>query len=97
MSPSGLVIKRWMKPLPGPLVLVQTTLAPTRRSLAFLVSTAPLLVAALLPVAAALTSRGVEGSRPLYSRIRISGEATAALKLKVTELAPAVAAAMFLA
>ena len=46
--------------MPGPLVAVQTMSAPTKRSLAFLVRTVPLLVEALLPVAAALTSRGVD-------------------------------------
>src|ERR1700733_4461277 len=97
MSPSGEVIKRLVAPVPGPVVAVQTRLAPTRRSLAFLVITAPLLAAALLPVAAALTSRALIGSTPLYSRTRRSTEGAAALNLAVTLLAPAEAAAMFLA
>src|SRR6266404_773756 len=98
MSPSGEVIKRLVDPGPGPEVPVQTMLAPTRRSLAFLVMTAPLLVEALLPVvAAALTSRALRGSTPLYSRTRRSTKAAAALNLAVTTLAPAEAAAMFLA
>jgi hypothetical protein len=47
-------------------------LAPTKRSLAFLVMTEPLLLKALLPVAAALTSKALTGSIPLYSRMRRS-------------------------
>ena len=39
--------------------MVQTTLAATKRSVAFLVVTVPLLLVALLPVAAALTSTGL--------------------------------------
>src|ERR1700676_4001007 len=97
MSPSGEVIKRLVAPVPGPVVPVQTMLAPTSRSLAFLVRTAPLLVEALLPVAAALTSRALRGSTPLYSRSRRSTEGAAALNFTVTTLALAEAAAMFLA
>ena len=78
-------------------MVVQTTLAPTSKSMGLVVRAAPLLLEALLPVAAELTSRGWRGSRPLYSRMRISGEATAALKVKVTTLAPGEAATMFLA
>jgi hypothetical protein len=97
MLPSEEVIMRWVKPPPGAVVRVQTTLAPTSKSMALEVRTEPLVLVALLPVAAALTSRALTGSTPLYSRMRISGEATAALKLKVTTLAPARAATMFLA
>src|SRR3984957_4303766 len=97
MSPSGEVIKRLVAPAPGPVVAVQTRLAPTSRSLAFLVMTAPLLVAALLPVAAALTSRALRGSTPLYSRTRRSTEGAAAINVAVTTLAPAEAAEMCLA
>src|ERR1700719_4989686 len=97
MSPSGLVIMRLTNELPGPEVAVQTRLAPTRRSLALLVLTAPLLLKALLPVAAALTSRALRGSTPLYSRIRRSTEEAAALNFTVTGLEPTGAATMFLA
>src|SRR5580704_16990844 len=97
MSPSGVVSKRWIILVPGPVVLVQTMLAPTKRSLAFLVMTEPLLLKALLPVAAALTSKALTGSIPLYSRMRRSTEVAAALNLTETVLAPAVAAAMFFA
>jgi hypothetical protein len=73
MSPSGLVIIRCVSPLPGPVDPVFTMLAPTKRSLAFLVITAPLVVVALLPVESTTTSIGLPGSIPLYSKIRMSG------------------------
>src|ERR1700722_19694921 len=97
MSASGLVNWRWVKPLPGPEVAVQATLAPTRRSIAFLVITVALVLVALLPVAVAQTSTGVSGSTPLYSRTRTSGEVGATLKVTVNKLPAAVAAEMFLA
>src|ERR1700738_1998105 len=97
MSALGEVIMRLVAPEPGPEVAVQTMLAPTSRSLAFLVRTAPLLLKALLPVAAALTSRALRGSTPLYSSNRRSTKAAAALNLTVTRLEPPEAAAMFLA
>src|ERR1700692_1691426 len=96
MSPR-LVIIRWVNPLPGPAVVVQTRLAPTNRSLAFLVITAPLLLIRLLPVAAELTSSGLMGSTPLYSKIRMSAKEAAALNFTVTVLAPATADEMLLA
>jgi hypothetical protein len=61
------------------------------------VVTDPLLLERLLPLLAAVTSTGSFGSAPLYSTIRISGYAAAGEKDTVTELAPAAAAAMFLA
>ncbi len=97
MSPSGFVSNRWVNPLPGPEVFVRTMLAPIKRSIALLVIIAPLLLAALFPVAPAPTSRGLTGSIPLYSKILMSAKAAAALKLKVTVLAPARAAEMFFA
>src|ERR1700680_988758 len=97
MSPSGLVSSRWVNPLPGPVVLVQTMLAPTNRSTALVVIMALLLLVALSPVAAALTSSGLSASLPLYPKIQISGATAAALKVNVTAFAPAVAAEMFLA
>ena len=78
-------------------VLVYTMLAPTSSSLAEVVVAVPLLLVALLPTAAAVTSRGLVGLRPLYSRMRTSGETAAALKLTVTVLPFAAALAMFLA
>jgi hypothetical protein len=72
-------------------------LAPKSRSVALVVVTAPLLLVALLPEAAAVTSTGLVGSAPLYSRIRMSGNAAAAENVTVTLFAPAVAAAMFFA
>jgi hypothetical protein len=72
-------------------------LAPKIRSVAFVVVAEPLLLAALLPLLAAVTSTGLLGSAPLYSRIRMSGYAAATEKVTVTTFAPAVAAAMFLA
>ena len=49
-------------------------LAPTSSSLAEVVVAVPLLLVALLPTAAAVTSRGLVGLRPLYSRMRTSGK-----------------------
>ena len=88
---------RLVNPAPGPVVLVYTMLAPTSSSLAEVVVAVPLLLVALLPTAAAVTSRGLVGLRPLYSRMRTSGETAAALKLTVTVLPFAAALAMFLA
>ena len=88
MSPSGLVSIRWVKPLPAPVVIVETMLAPTSRSVAFLVVTVPLLLAALLPSAPTATSSALTGSIPLYSIIRMSGQMAALLKVTVTALAP---------
>ncbi len=73
MSPSGTVMTRLVNPAPAPAVRVSTMLAPTSRSFALVVVTAPLFVVAVLPVAAAVTSSGFVGSRPLYSRMRMSG------------------------
>src|SRR6266849_4165403 len=97
MSLSGLVSRRWMNPPPGPAVVVHTMLAPTNRSVAFLVITAPLLAVALLPVAPALTSIGLAGSIPLYSKIRTSGYVAATLNSTVMVFAPAIAGEMFFA
>ena len=73
------------------------TIGRRKGALAFPVVIAPLLLKALLPVAAALTSRALRGSTPRYSRIRRSTEAAAALNFTVTRLEPTGAAAMFLA
>src|SRR5882672_1057073 len=97
MSPSGVVITRLVYPLPGPVVIVWTTFAPTRRSFALVVVTAPLLLVALLPCAPTATSSGLIGSSPLYSAIRMSGKFAAGANVTVTEFAPAGAAAIFLA
>jgi hypothetical protein len=71
--------------------------APSSNSLAKPVVAAPLLAVAALPVAERVTSSGLAGSRPPYSRTRTSAKATALSNLTVTVLAPAPAAAMFLA
>ena len=86
-----------MKPLPGPLVVVATMFAPKIRSVGFVVVAEPLLLVVLLPVFAAVTSTGLFGSAPLYSRMRMSGYAAALEKVTVTVFAPAAAPAMFLA
>jgi hypothetical protein len=65
--------------------------------MAFLVMTAPLLLLVLLPVAATLTSSGLTGSMPLYSRIRISDPTAAALNRTVTKFVPPALARMFFA
>src|SRR3974377_16765 len=97
MSPSGDVSNRLVKPLPGPVVVLWTMFAPKIRSVAFVVVADPLLLVALLPEFAAVTSTGLLGSAPLYSRIRMAGYAAATEKVTFTVLAPAAAAAMFLA
>ena len=51
----------------------RTMLAPTNRSVALVVVTEPLLLVALFPLAPTATSRGLTGSIPLYSKIRMSG------------------------
>jgi hypothetical protein len=65
--------------------------------MALVVSAVLLLLVALLPVEAAVTSSALTVLIPLYSKIRTSGETAAVLKVTVTALAPAVAAEMFLA
>jgi hypothetical protein len=97
MSSSGDVSKRVVKPLPGPVVAFTTMFAPKSRSVAFVVVTDPLLLVVLLPVLAAVTSTGMFGSAPLYSKIRMSGYTAALEKVTVTLLAPAAAAVMFFA
>jgi hypothetical protein len=97
MSPSGVVSSRFVKPVPTPVVVVCTRFAPKSRSVALVVVTAPLLLLALLPEAAAVTSTGLPVSAPLYSRIRMSGYTAAMENVTVTLLAPAPAAAIFLA
>jgi len=61
------------------------------------VVTTPLLLVKLLPVACPLASKGLEVSIPLYSRIRISGDAAAAVNVTVTAFTPAAAAFVFFA
>jgi len=86
ISPSGAVITREVKPFPALLVLVATVFAPKISSLVTLVVAAPLLEVVLFPLAAETTSTTL---MPLYSRIRMSGNAAAWLKVTVTVLAPA--------
>ena len=94
MSPSGVVMRRLVKPVPAPIVDVNTSFAPTIRSLALVVVTAPLLLLLLVPVAPMATSSGLVVSMPLYSAVRMSGKAAPPLKLTVIEFVPA---AMFFA
>ncbi|MGB7759243.1 MAG: hypothetical protein WBL61_05410 [Bryobacteraceae bacterium] len=67
------------------------------RSVALVVFAAPLLLIALLPEFALVTSTGLLGSAPLYSRMRMSGDVAALAKVTVTVFAPAVADTMFFA
>ena len=73
ISPSGRVSMREVKLLPGPVVTVCTRFAPKIRSFALVVVAEPLLLVPLLPELAAVTSTGLLGSAPLYSRMRMSG------------------------
>ena len=61
------------------------------------VVTVPLLAVVPVPEADVPTSNGLFGSRPLYSRARISTYRVAVLKVTVTVLVPAGAALMSLA
>src|SRR5438067_608359 len=97
MSPSGEVITRLVQPAPAPVVQVDTVLAATSRSKALVVATAGVLLVAVLPVAEELTSRGLTGSSPPYSRMRTSAKTAAVVKVTLTALAPAVAPAMLFA
>ena len=84
-SPSGEVMMRAVNPLPAVPFPVATVFAPKISSFALVVVAAPLLAAALLPLAPAVTSRAVT---PWYSRMRISGNAAATLNVTVTVLLP---------
>src|SRR2546427_6313013 len=92
MSPSGEVIMRLVKPVPGPGVEVPTMFAAKSRSVGLVVVAGPLLSLVLLPLLAAVTSPGVFGFAPLYSRMRKSGEGAAVEKGTRTGFAPAGAA-----
>ncbi|PYV79929.1 MAG: hypothetical protein DMG96_02315 [Acidobacteria bacterium] len=92
---SGDVNNLWVKPLPGPLVAVTTVFAPNMRSVAFVVVAEPLLLIPLFPLPAATTSSGLARSAPLYSKMRMSGNAAAPEKLTVTVFVPAAAPKMF--
>jgi hypothetical protein len=72
-------------------------LAPKSRSVALVVVTEPLLLVALLLIAAAVTSTGLLGSAPLYSSTRMSADVAALAKVTVTVFVPAAADAMFFA
>ncbi len=97
MSPSA-VMPRLVYPVPAAIVLACTVFAPTRRSFGLPVTTKPLsLVAVVEPCAPTAVSRGFNGSRPLYSAIRMSGCLAAVVNVTVTVFAPAPAAAMFFA
>jgi hypothetical protein len=96
MSPLA-VSSRCVNPLPGPVVPVDTMLAPSNKSVAFVVLTAPLLVNLLVPVPATNVSTALTGSIPLYSKIRMSGWVAATFHVTVTTFAPAAAPEMFFA
>ena len=95
MSPSGDVSIRCVKPVPGPLVRPVTVFAPKMRSVGFVVVADPLLVVPPFPVAADVTSTGLAKSAPLYSRIRMSGNAAPVENCTVTVFAPVAAARIF--
>ena len=86
-----------VKPLPGPEVKVRTMFAPKIKSVGFVVVAEPLLLLELLPLLAAVTSRGLVASAPLYSRTRMSALVAAVENVTVTVLLPAPAATMLLA
>ena len=77
-----------MKPDPGPAVHVVTIFAPTNRSDALVVVTAPEELLVPVPLAPLAISKGVDSAIPLYSRIRISAYAAAPLNCTVTIFVP---------
>src|SRR2546425_12124905 len=95
MSPSGLVITRLVHPVPAPVVQRGTVLAAKSKSDALVVTAAGVLLVAVLPVAEAVTSTGLTGSSPAYSRMRTSAKTAGTLKRTLTVLAPAAAAPTF--
>jgi hypothetical protein len=72
-------------------------LAPKSRSVALVVVTALLLLVALVPEFAAITSTGLLGSAPAYSTMRMSADVAEPAKVTVTLFVPAAADAMFFA
>ena len=86
-----------MYPVPGAVVFAPTRFAPTNKSFALVVVTAPLSLVVPLPCAAAVPSTGVTGSIPAYSAMRMSGNAAAAVNATVTVFPLAAAAAIFAA
>ena len=82
-----------MRPPKQPVVMP----APKISALAAVVVTVPLLAVVPVPEAEVPTSNGLFGSRPLYSRARISTYGVAVLKVTVTVLVPAGAALMLVA
>jgi hypothetical protein len=75
-------------------VRVVTILPATNTSEALVVAIAPEELVVPLPLAPVATSKGLTASRPLYSRIRMSGLAVDPLNVTVTVFDPP---AMFLA
>src|SRR5271154_1245150 len=92
MSPK-LVSTRWLNSLPERYEL-KVVPAPKISSSHEVVDADPLVELRLVPAAAAVTSRGLVLSAPLYSSTRTSGYSTAVLKVTDNVLLPA---AMFLA
>src|ERR1700730_15117234 len=82
--PPFIEITRLVKP--GPAEDVEVTHAPTKRSLAFVVPTDPLSQVAPLPCPLAVTSKGLIGSRPVYSAMRTSGFVMNPVKVTETML-----------
>jgi hypothetical protein len=71
--------------------------APNSKSLRKVVVTGPLLASPLFPCSPAVTSTTLDGSIPWYSTTRTSDLKAGEVKLTVTRLVPAVAAATFAA
>jgi hypothetical protein len=94
MSPSILVIIRLVNPDPAAFVEVVTILPATNTSEALVVVKVPEELDVPFPLAATATSKGLNGSKPLYSRMRISGKAVDPLNVTLTVFDPA---AIFLA
>jgi hypothetical protein len=95
MSPSGVVMTRFVYPVPAAVNAVAVVPAPTNRSFVPVVAAEPLFAKAEEPDAEAEPSEGLAGSSPMYSKDRTSGNGTDLLNVTVTLFAPAAAALMF--
>src|SRR5580765_7802518 len=68
ISPFGTDSTRIVYPVPGPVVIISTQLAATKRSVALWVKSGPLSLRLLLPDAPTAPATGLRGSRPQIVR-----------------------------
>src|SRR4029077_12015079 len=97
LSPFGWVRATVVKPVPGPLMLLDTVAPATISSVGVVVVQAPLSARLEVPEAPAVVSSGLAISRPWYSSTRTSGAGAAPLNVTVTSFGLLVSPAIFLA